>query len=596
MIKKLAKYIGQYKKYVLAAPFLVLLDVAAELSMPLLMSMIVDTGIPSGDKDYIFKIGIYMILLAISAIIFGVLNMKVSSTAGQGFGANLRAALFKKVQGYSFSNIDHFSTGSLVTRLTNDVNNLQNSFIMGIRLLLRAPMMLIVALFLAFRINAQLSLILAIAIPVLAFGIAYFMSKAVKLYTVMQTKIDALNNKIQENLVGIRVVKSFVRQDHEKKKFKESNDGLTEAAIKAANLALTAMPLMMLVINSVTVAIIWFGGGMIIEGSMATGELISFISYVMQILVSVMMLSMVILMLARAEASGKRILEVLEEKVDIVDPSFLSIDTNALLIPSSGASSSVRNCVRSGKVEFKGVSFKYAVSGTGEDVLHNISFTAQPGEIIGIVGGTATGKTTLVNLIPRLYDVTEGAVLVDDVDVREYLLTDLRAAVGVVLQQNTLFSGTIRENLLWGNEHATQEELEQACKDAQAHDFIMSFPQGYDTSLGQAGVNISGGQKQRLYIARAMLKKPKILILDDSTSAVDSATEEKIRKSFYANLKNTTVFIIAQRISSVHKADRIIVLDDGMIAGMGSHQDLMASNMIYKEINASQQEGVFANA
>lgn len=596
MIKKLAKYIGQYKKYVLAAPFLVLLDVAAELSMPLLMSMIVDTGIPSGDKDYIFKIGIYMILLAISAIIFGVLNMKVSSTAGQGFGANLRAALFKKVQGYSFSNIDHFSTGSLVTRLTNDVNNLQNSFIMGIRLLLRAPMMLIVALVLAFRINAQLSLILAIAIPVLAVGIAYFMSKAVKLYTVMQTKIDALNNKIQENLVGIRVVKSFVRQDHEKKKFKESNDDLTEAAIKAANLALTAMPLMMFVINSVTVAIIWFGGGMIVEGSMATGELISFISYVMQILVSIMMLSMVILMVARAEASGKRILEVLEEQVDIVDPSVLPVEADMIVIPSSGESSPERHTIRSGKVEYKDVSFKYTVSGTGENVLNGINFTVQPGEIIGIVGGTATGKTTLVNLIPRLYDVTEGAVLVDDVDVREYRLTDLRAAIGVVLQQNTLFSGTIRENLLWGNEHATQAELEQACKDAQAHDFIMSFPQGYDTSLGQAGVNISGGQKQRLYIARAMLKKPKILILDDSTSAVDSATEEKIRKSFYANLKNTTVFIIAQRISSVHKADRIIVLDDGMIAGMGSHQDLMASNTIYKEINASQQEGVFANA
>ncbi len=510
MLKKLAKYVGQYKKYVLAAPFLVLLDVAAELSMPLLMSMIVDVGIPSGDKNYILKIGIYMILLAISAIIFGVLNMKVSSTAGQGFGANLRAALFKKVQGYSFSNIDHFSTGSLVTRLTNDVNNLQNSFTMGIRLLLRAPMMLIVALVLAFRINARLSLILAIAIPVLAVGIAFFMSKAVKLYTVMQTKIDALNNKIQENLVGIRVVKSFVRQDHEQKKFKESNDDLTEAAIKAANLALTAMPLMMLVINSVTVAIIWFGGGMIIEGTMATGELISFISYVMQILVSVMMLSMVILMLARAEASGKRILEVLEEKVDIVDPSAVSADTNSMLIPSSGTLTQTKHVVRSGKVEFKDVSFKYAVSGTGENVLNTISFIAQPGEMVGIVGGTATGKTTLVNLIPRLYDVTEGTVLVDDVDVREYNLTDLREGIGVVLQQNTLFSGTIRENLIWGNEHATQEELENACKDAQAHEFIMSFPQGYDTLLGQAGVNISGGQKQRLYIARAMLKKPRV--------------------------------------------------------------------------------------
>ena len=597
MVKKLAKYIGQYKKYALLAPLLVFLDVAAELSMPILMSKIVDTGIPAADTGYIIRIGIYMILLAISAIIFGVGNMKVSATVGQGFGANLRAALFKKVQSFSFANIDHFSTGSLVTRLTNDVNNLQNTLTMGIRQLLRAPMMLIVALFLAYRINAQLSIVMLIAIPILAFAITLIITNAKKLFTIMQVRMDALNSTIQENLVGIRVVKSFVRQDYEEKKFKDANDALTNAAIKAASLAVINMPVMMLVVNGATLAIVKIGGGLVIEGGMGTGELISFISYVMQILVSVMMLSMVFLMLARAEASGKRILEVLETQVDITDPVML--DSESMPLQSSLPSTDLLEDfpqVHSGKIEFKNVSFKYAVSGAGENVLSEINFDVQPGEIIGIVGGTATGKTSLVNLIPRLYDVTEGAVLVDNVDVRNYKLDDLRKGIGVVLQQNTLFSGTIRENLLWGNENATQEDLERVCKDAQAHDFIMSFPQGYDSYLGQAGVNISGGQKQRLYIARAMLKNPKILILDDSTSAVDSATEEKIRESFYASFKDTTVLIIAQRISSVNKANNILVLEDGKVMGWGSHTELLKSNRIYQEINASQQEGVLTNA
>jgi ATP-binding cassette subfamily B protein len=520
--------------------------------------------------------------------------MKVSSTAGQGFGANLREALFEKVQSFSFANIDHFSSGSLVTRLTNDVNNIQMTFIMGIRLLLRAPMMLIVALILAFRINARLSLVLAVAIPVLVVAIYLIMSKAIKLYTTMQAKIDKLNGVIQENLIGIRVVKSFVQQDYEQQKFKNANDDLMQAAIKAANLALTNMPIMMLVINGATLAIIWLGGGMVAGGSMGTGELISFISYVLQILISVMMLSMVILMIARAEASGKRILEVLEEEVDIQDP----LKSNALVEgPAKNISLLTEHPqVIAGKVEFRHVSFKYTVSGSGENVLNDINFTVKPVEVIGIVGGTGTGKTTLVNLIPRLYDVTDGSVLVDNVDVRDFNLEDLRKGIGVVLQQNTLFSGSIRDNLLWGNEHATQAEIEQACQDAQAHDFIISFPDGYDTLLGQAGVNISGGQKQRLYIARAMLKNPKVLILDDSTSAVDSGTEAKIRESFYRNLSATTVFIISQRISSVSKADKIIVLDAGRIVGFGTHQPLSATNRVYQEINASQQEGVLVNA
>lgn len=577
----------------LLAPLLVLTDVIAELSIPMLMSKIVDEGIPAGDTKYIIKIGVYMILLAITAIIFGVTNMKVSATAGQGFGANLRNALFEKVQSFSFANIDQFSTASLVTRLTNDVNNLQNTLTMGIRILLRSPMMLIVAMFLAYRISPRLSIVMALAIIILAISITLIITNVRKLFRVMQTRMDALNSTIQENLIGIRVVKSFVRQDFEKKKFKRSNDALTDAGVRAASLAVMNMPVMMLVMNAATLAIIEIGGGLVFNGVMMTGELISFISYVFQILNSVMMLSMIFLMLARAEASGKRILEVLETEVDIADP----LATGPASAVKEGTASEMTTSgrypqVHSGKIEFKHVSFKYTVTGKGEDVLSDINFSINPGEIIGIVGGTATGKTSLVNLIPRLYDATEGSVLVDDVDVRSYKLNDLRKGIGMVLQQNTLFTGTIRENLLWGNENATQAEIEAACKDAQAHQFIMSFPDGYDTFLGQGGVNISGGQKQRLYIARAMLKKPKILILDDSTSAVDSATEEKIRESFYANFNDTTVLIIAQRISSVSKADKILVLDDGKVMGLGSHGELLKTNKIYQEINASQKEGV----
>jgi ATP-binding cassette subfamily B multidrug efflux pump len=593
VVKTLAKYIGQYKKQMLLAPLLVLTDVIAELSIPMLMSKIVDEGIPAGDTKYIIKIGVYMILLAITAIIFGVTNMKVSATAGQGFGANLRNALFEKVQSFSFANIDQFSTGSLVTRLTNDVNNLQNTLTMGIRILLRSPMMLIVAMFLAYRISPRLSIVMALAIIILAISITLIITNARKLFRVMQTRMDALNSTIQENLIGIRVVKSFVRQDFEKKKFKRSNDALTDAGVRAASLAVMNMPVMMLVMNAATLAIIEIGGGLVFNGVMMTGELISFISYVFQILNSVMMLSMIFLMLARAEASGKRILEVLETEVDIADP----LATGPASAVKEGMASEMTTSgrypqVHSGKIEFKHVSFKYTVTGKGEDVLSDINFSINPGEIIGIVGGTATGKTSLVNLIARLYDATEGSVLVDDVDVRSYKLNDLRKGIGMVLQQNTLFTGTIRENLLWGNENATQAEIEAACKDAQAHQFIMSFPDGYDTFLGQGGVNISGGQKQRLYIARAMLKKPQILILDDSTSAVDSATEEKIRESFYANFNDTTVLIIAQRISSVSKADKILVLDDGKVMGLGSHGELLKTNKIYQEINASQKEGV----
>ncbi len=580
MIKKLAGYFGEYRKYLLVIPVLVFLDVICELSMPLLMARVVDVGIAGKDIGYIVRIGLYMVLLALAAIGFGILNMRYNSTASMGFGANLRNALFERVQGFSFNNIDRFSTASLITRLTNDVNNLQVTVMMALRILLRAPMMLVFAFVLAYSINARLSVVLAVAIPLLAGGVLAVMRTAVRRFSIVQEKVDAINNTLQENLIGIRVVKSYVREDFEIQKFTQANDALTNAFIRAISIAILNMPLMMLVMNGATLAIIWMGGKMVFAGSLGAGGLISFISYVFQILMSVMMISMIILMSARAEASARRIVEVLDTRPDILPPPRPVHSSPAL---------------KRGKVEFRDVSFKYHLSDSGENVLSEISFTARPGQVIGIVGGTGTGKTTLVHLIPRLYDVTQGAVLVDDVDVREYSLEALRDKIGMVLQKNTLFSGTIRENLLWGSPNASEAEIIAACQDAQAHDFILSFPQGYDTLLGQGGVNISGGQKQRLCIARAMLKKPDILILDDSTSAVDTSTEARIRTSFYQNLADTTVFIIAQRISSVRDADQILILDDGRIAGIGTHQELIANNAIYQEINASQQEGVFIN-
>jgi ATP-binding cassette, subfamily B, multidrug efflux pump len=578
MIRKFAAYIGHYRKNLALIPILVFLDVLAELSMPLLMARVIDVGIINADISYIVRIGIYMILLALTAITFGILNIRYSAETSMGFGANLRDALFEKVQAFSFHNIDQFSTASLITRLTNDVNNVQMTFLMMLRILLRAPLMLIIAFILAYSINASLSIVLAFAIPLLTVGVALIMKTAVARFTIMQQKIDAINNTLQENLIGVRVVKSFVRQDFEIEKFKKSNDELTTAGIRAVTIVILNMPMMMLVMNGATLAVIWLGGQMVYAGSLGAGELVSLISYILQILMSVMMLSMIVVMSARAQASGRRVLEVLETDLDIVDRAQTAVPAK-----------------QAGKVEFHQVDFKYDLSGSGENVLSGISFRVEPGQVVGIVGGTGTGKTTLVNLIPRLYDVTAGAVLVDGVDVRDYPLETLRDQIGVVLQQNTLFSGTIRENLLWGKPDASQAELETACRDAQAHKFIMSFPNGYDTLLGQGGVNLSGGQKQRLSIARAMLKKPKILILDDSTSSVDSTTESKIRQSFYQNMAMTTVFIIAQRVSSVRDADQIIVIEDGKIIGMGAHAELLASNRIYQEINASQQEGVLAH-
>lgn len=582
MIARFAGQLGRYRKYVFLTPVFMLLDVMVELSMPLLMSRIIDVGIANRDVGYIGRIGLLMVVLALFAIVCGVIFMRLSTVGSMGFGANLRDALFEKVQQFSFTNIDRFSTGSLVTRITNDVNNLQMTFMMMLRIFSRAPLMLILAFILAYSINARLSLVLGVAIPLLVIAVLLIMRTAFRRFSIMQQRIDAINTAIQENLIGQRVVKAFVRADHENTKFGEANDALTNASIRAISIVILNFPVMMLVMSGATVAILWQGGNMVFGGELGAGQLISLLSYVTQILMSVMMISMVFVMSARAQASGKRVLEVLDAEVDILDKAGLEETADA------GPQ------VTDGRIEFRDVSFRYNVSGTGADVLSGITFTAEPGEVIGIVGGTGSGKTTLINLIPRLYDVTGGALLLDGVDVRDYALDSLRSAIGMVAQGDMLFSGTIRENLLWGRPGATQTEIERVSQNAQAHDFIVSFPDGYETVLGQGGVNLSGGQKQRLTIARAMLKEPRILILDDSTSAVDSATEARIRTAFYNDLAHTTIFIIAQRLSSVRDADKIIVLDDGKMVGMGDHETLLQTNEVYQEINQSQGEGVLA--
>ena len=566
-----------YKKEALRSPVFIILEVICELLLPLAMAEIVNEAIPSGDIGRIFLLGGVMLLLSVLAMVFGVLSAKYATFASQGFGANLRQCLFDKIQSFSFADIDRFSSASLITRTTNDVNAMTMMLNMGLRMLWRAPVMLIVALVITIKLNARLSLVLLTVIPVLALGIGVIMKICSRLFQVMQQKIDGLNNTLQENLVAIRVVKAFVRQGHEKSKFKTANDQLTQAGMNVGLRVITMMPLMTVAMNAATVGVLYLGGKMVMKAQFDLGDLQAILTYVSQILMSVMMVAMTLLQLSRAQACARRINEVLD-----TEPSVENSDRSvARTLPAPR-----------GEVEFRDVSFKYVASGTGDDVLEHISFTVRPGQFVAIVGGTGTGKSSLVNLIPRFYDVTGGAVLVDGMDVRDYPLEQLRSRIGMVLQSNILFSGTIRENLLWGDPDATEEQMIQAAKDAQAYDFIMSFPDGFDTVLEQGGVNVSGGQKQRLCIARAMLRHPAILILDDSTSAVDSATEAAIRASFAKNLKGTTVIIIAQRISSVQYADEILVLDDGKVAGQGTHEELLANNTIYQEIYQSQQEGV----
>lgn len=571
-MKQYLKYFEKYKVPVVLAPLMMILECISDIVQPILMSNIVDIGIANMNLSYTVKTGIFMILIALLAACTGILNAIFSSKAAVGFATELRKSLFKKVQSFSFSNIDEFSTASLITRLTSDITQLQNVVTMGLRIFIKAPFMLVFAAIMAVSINKDLALILVCSIPILFIGIMFILKKGFPMFSIMQQKLDKVNESIRENLTNVRVVKSFVRQDYEKQKFKKSNDDLTNSTMKAMNIVIVNMPLMMFVMNFTTIAVIWFGGKQIAVGDFEVGKLMAFINYIFHILMSLMMVSMTLIMFSRAGASSKRILEVLNTESDIAD------SPNAKDIK-----------VSKGKIEFKNVSFKYNKDNE-EYTLKDINFTVNAGEILAIVGATGSAKTSLVQLIPRLYDVTEGQVLVDDVDVRDYKIKNLRDGVGMVLQKNVLFSGTIKENLKWGNENATDDQIVEVCKDAQANDFIMSFTDKYDTDLGQGGVNVSGGQKQRLCIARAMLKKPAILILDDSTSAVDTATEAKIRESFNDNLKGTTKIIIAQRISSVVSADKILVVDDGKIVAIGNHKELLENNQTYQEIYYSQKE------
>ncbi len=580
MLRKLIPYIKGYERAAVIGPVLIVLEVVCELILPRLMANIIDVGINGGaGLGYILQQGGLMVVLACLSMFAGVTAVRYTSTASMGFGANLRRGLFDKVQEFSFADIDRFSSASLVTRMTNDVNALQMMLGFALRMLVRAPVMLVAALAVCVSINARLSLVLAAIIPVMAAAIAVLMFFCMKLYTIMQRKIDNLNGTVQENLVAIRVVKAFVREKFENLKFKRSNDELTESSLRAGTRVILMQPIMMIALYGAIVGVLWLGGNQVIVGDMLVGDLSSFITYISQILMSVLMVAMSLLQFTRAQACAKRICEVLDTAPDIQD--------------GEGAQDAALPASR-GKVEFRDVSFRYAAAGTGDDVLSHIDLTIEPGEFVAIVGGTGVGKSSLVNLIPRFYDVTGGAVLVDGLDVRSYPLEELRGRIGMVLQNNVLFSGTIRENLLWGKPDATEEELIRAAKNAQAYDFIQSFPAGFDTHLEQGGVNVSGGQKQRLCIARAMLRAPAVLILDDSTSAVDTATEARIRTSFKENLAGTTIIMIAQRISSVEHADRIVVLDDDHIAGLGSHEELLAGNQIYQEIYQSQQEGVSA--
>lgn len=558
-----------------------IIEAICELALPSLANTVYETvrtsASPESTRSFVIKIGIFMFFLAVLGLAGGLATMKSSSVVSQKFSYRLRKDLFAKINDFSFRNIDHYSTASLTTRMTNDVTMLQNTVMMCLRMLVRAPALLIVSAVFAFSINWRLSLILVIMLPIILIIVLLILKFGFPMFQKMQKKIDNVNRVVQENLIGIRVVKAFVREDREKEKFRNASDDLARQGSKAAGLVVTIMPILMLMMNVVIVYIYYNGAMDAADGLMDVGEISVLASYIMQVLMNIMMVSMFFLQLTRAKACGDRVVEVLDTKIDITNPE------NAY-IPSLDE--------RKGKVEFKNVSFKYSPEGTGDNILENISFTAQPGEIIGIVGGTGCGKSSLVNLIPRLYDVTEGEVLIDGVDVRKYDLTTLRDMVGVVLQKNVLFTGTIRENIRWGKSDATDEEVIAACKCAQADDFIRSQPDGYDTFLAQGGLNLSGGQKQRLCIARAIIKHPKILILDDSTSAVDTATEAKIRESFYGDLKDTTVFIIAQRISSVQDADKILVVDDGLIKGIGTHQELLAENEIYQEICNTQKKGV----
>lgn len=575
MIKKLIPCLGKYKIYVILAPLCVVMEVALDVYIPILMGRIINIGIYGGGGiSYVIRLGVLMVLMALLAMCFGALSGRFSALAGTGFATGIRSKVFSKIQAFSFSNVDKFSPASLITRLTTDITYAQMALNTIIRIAVRAPFMLILTSIMAVRINAELSLVFLTVVPVMAVALAVIITKAYPLFIKMLAKFDKLNASLQENLAAIRVVKAFVRRDYENEKFTEAATDLQIAQKKAEKLFVLTMPFMQLGMYICMIAVSWFGGNLIIRGSMQTGDLMTFISYIGQILMSLMMISMSFVMIVMSKASVSRIVEVLDELPDISDE-----DADPGLE------------VRDGSISFDNVSFSYAKDKSNL-TLEAVNLDIKSGETIGIIGGTGSAKTTLVQLIPRLYDVFDGSLRVGGRDVRDYKLNNLRGAVAMVLQKNELFSGTIKDNLRWGNENATDEELIAACQAASAHNFIISFPDGYDTWLGQGGVNVSGGQKQRLCIARALLRNPKILILDDSTSAVDTATDLSIRQALRENRGDTTLIIIAQRISSVADADRIIVLDDGKINGVGTHEQLLSANDIYREVFESQQKGV----
>lgn len=572
MIKRLAACVREYKKDSILTSVTVTFEVLLEVIIPFFMAFLIDEGILAGDLSNIYRYGGMLVVFALLALLCGVLAGKYAAKASAGFAKNLRKDVFYRVQKFSFSNIDKYSTAGIVTRLTTDITNIQNAYQMIIRIAVRAPLMLIFSLIMTFTINARLAMIFVAVVPLLALGLYLIIRYAHPIFKRVFKTYDKLNNVVQENLLGIRVVKSYVREGYEKKKFNEVSDSIYRDFTKAEKTIAYNMPLMQLCVYSTILLISWFSAKMIVASTMTTGQLTSLISYTLQILMSLMMVSMILVMITIARTSAERIDEILQEKSDLHNgpkPVFKVPD---------------------GSVQFENASFSYAKS-KEKLCLHQVNLEIKSGETIGIIGGTGSAKTTLVQLIPRLYDVTEGAVKVGGIDVRQYDIETLRNEVAMVLQKNTLFSGTIRENLRWGNENATDEEMIHACQLAQADAFIQDFPNGYDTYIEQGGANVSGGQKQRLCIARALLKKPKILILDDSTSAVDMKTDALIRKAFQEQIPNTTKFIIAQRISSVQDADHIIVMDNGGVNGFGTHEELMQNNAIYQEVYTSQVKG-----